>query len=68
MKKNMGSVDRVIRLIIGLFLISLIFWGPKSYWGLIGIIPLLTAFAGYCPPYAILGISTCKKKPEPQTH
>ncbi len=62
MKKNIGVVDRVIRTIIGLFVLSLIFWGPKSLWGLLGIIPLLTVLLGWCPPYAMLGISTCKRK------
>jgi hypothetical protein len=62
MKKNIGTVDRVIRVIIGLFVLSLIFWGPKSYWGLLGLIPLMTAVIGWCMPYSLLGISTCKKK------
>jgi len=62
--KNIGSIDRVIRLILGLFVLSLIFWGPKSYWGLLGIIPLGTALVGYCPPYTWLGISTYKRKTE----
>ncbi len=67
MKRNIGAVDRTIRIIIGLFVLSLIFWGPKSYWGLLGLIPLVTALVGYCPPYQILGISTCKtKQPTPQ--
>jgi hypothetical protein len=64
MKKNIGSVDRIIRLVIGLFVLSLIFWGPKSLWGLLGIIPLGTALFGYCLLYIPLGISTCKRKTE----
>jgi len=63
MKKNIGGIDRFIRIIVGLFLISLIFWGPKTLWGLIGLIPLVTALMGWCPPYALLGISTNKHKP-----
>jgi len=62
MKRNIGTADRVIRIIIGLFVLSLIFWGPKSLWGLLGLVPLLTALVGYCPPYAMLGISTCHRK------
>jgi hypothetical protein len=62
MKLNMGSVDRIIRLIVGLFLISLIFWGPKTYWGLIGVILVLTAFVGFCPLYVPFKLSTRKKK------
>ncbi len=61
MKKNIGNVDAVIRIIIGLFLLSLIFWGPKTWWGLLGLIPIATVFMGYCPPYAMIGISTRKK-------
>jgi len=64
MKKNIGTVDRVIRTIIGVFVLSLIFWGPKSLWGLLGIIPLGTALIGWCLPYTLLGISTCKRKTE----
>jgi hypothetical protein len=62
MKLNMGSADRIIRLIVGLFLISLIFWGPKTYWGLIGVILVLTAFVGFCPLYVPFKLSTRKKK------
>ena len=59
MKKNVGKVDRIIRIIGGLFLISLVFWGPRTLWGLIGVIPLLSGLTGYCPAYSLLGISTC---------
>jgi hypothetical protein len=62
MKTNIGSLDRVIRIIAGIFIISLLFWGPKSPWALLGLVPLVTAIIGYCPPYAMLGISTCKKQ------
>jgi hypothetical protein len=62
MKLNMGSADRIIRIIVGLFLISLIFWGPKTYWGLIGVILVLTAFVGFCPLYVPFKLSTRKKK------
>ena len=64
MTKNVGGIDRVLRVIVGLFLLSLIFWGPHSYWGLIGLVPLLTAVVGWCPPYSLMGISTCKRKTE----
>ena len=61
MKKNVGAVDRVIRIIAGIVIIMLgiVF---KSWWGIIGIIPLGTAFLGICPMYSIFGISTCKLK------
>lgn len=60
--KNVGKIDKIIRTIIGLVLLSLIFIleGNAKYFGLIGIIPLLTAVFSFCPLYAILGIKTCK--------
>lgn len=62
MKQNVGSIDRAIRAIVGLVLISLVFVGPQTVWGWIGVVPLATAIIGWCPPYALLGISTCKTK------
>ncbi|MCK7542893.1 DUF2892 domain-containing protein [Marinobacter bryozoorum] len=62
MTKNMGSADRVIRVIIGLVLLSLVFVGPQTPWGWIGIIPLVTAAIGVCPLYSIIGIKTCPTK------
>jgi hypothetical protein len=61
MKKNVHSIERVIRIVVGLFVTSLAFWGPMSPWAYLGLIPLLTGVIGWCPPYAMLGISTCKK-------
>jgi hypothetical protein len=61
MKQNVGSIDRTIRIIVGLGLISLVFIGPQTVWGWIGVVPLATAIIGWCPPYALLGINTCKK-------
>lgn len=60
MKANVGSIDRVLRVIVGLVLISLVFVGPQTPWGWIGVVPLLTALIGYCPLYSIIGIKTCK--------
>lgn len=59
MKKNIGRVDRVIRIIFGLALLSLTFIGPKTMWGLIGFIPLITAVVNFCPVYALFGMNTC---------
>jgi hypothetical protein len=59
MTRNIGSADRIIRIVIGLAVLSLYFVGPKSVWALLGLIPLATAAIGWCPPYKILGISTC---------
>jgi hypothetical protein len=61
MKQNIHNVERVIRVVLGLIIFSLVFVGPKSLWGLIGIMPIVTGLIGWCPPYQLLGISTCKK-------
>ena len=58
--KNVGPVDRVVRIAIGLGALSLFFFGPHTPWGLIGIVPLATSFAGTCPLYSVFGIRTCK--------
>jgi hypothetical protein len=60
MKKNMGKADKILRFIVGLVLISLVFIGPKTPWGWIGLIPLLTSFVGWCPLYVPLKWSTIK--------
>ncbi len=62
MTVNIGPIDRILRIVIGLGLLSLVFLGPKTYWGLVGLIPLLTAFAGFCPAYRLLGFSTCARR------
>lgn len=61
MKTNIHPIERGVRIVLGIIILSLIFVGPKSWWGLIGIVPILTGLAGWCPPYQLLGISTCKK-------
>jgi hypothetical protein len=61
MKKNVGSIDQIIRIIIA-FAIFVVAYLNHSWWGLLGLIPLVTALIGWCPIYAILGISTCKVK------
>jgi len=62
MTKNVAGVDRVIRIILGLFIVPLAFWGPKSPWAFLGIVPLLTGVVSWCGLYAVFGISTCKAK------
>ncbi len=59
MGKNVGGIDRVLRLIVGIVLIALVFVGPQTPWGWIGIIPLVTALFGYCPAYRLIGLNTC---------
>lgn len=58
--KNEHTIDRVIRVALGVGLLSLIVVGPKTWLGLIGLIPLVTGLAGRCPLYAVFGIKTCK--------
>ena len=60
--KNEGTVDRVLRVIAGLVLISLVFVGPQTAWGWIGVVPLVTGAIGSCPVYSLFGINTCGLK------
>ena len=60
MNTNIGSIDRVLRILVGLGLISLVFVGPQTPWGWIGVVPLATALIGWCPAYSLLGIKTNK--------
>ncbi len=56
---NEHPIERGLRVVIGSVAISLVFVGPKSYWGLLGLVPLATGLLGSCPLYSILGINTC---------
>ena len=56
MKKNIGNVERIVRVVLGIIVVSLAFLGPRSPWAFLGIIPIVTGLIGYCPPYALLGI------------
>ncbi len=60
--RNEGNVDRTLRVIAGIVLISLVFVGPQTVWGWIGLVPLVTGLVGTCPVYALLGINTCGTK------
>ena len=60
MKTNIGKVERIARVVVGALILSLAFVGPKSPWAYLGLLPLLTGLVGWCPPYALLGISTVK--------
>ncbi len=62
MTTNMGTFDRALRAIIGLILLSLVFAGPRTLWGLVGLVPLGTALVGWCPLYAPFGFTTCPRK------
>jgi len=60
MTKNIHPIERVIRVVGGLFVASLAFWGPANLWFLLGLIPVATGLSGWCPPYQLLGINTCR--------
>jgi hypothetical protein len=56
-----GGADRVLRIILGVILIALVFVGPQTPWGWIGLVPLATGLLRTCPLYSLVGINTCKK-------
>ncbi|MFN4024100.1 MAG: DUF2892 domain-containing protein [Hyphomonas sp.] len=58
-KTNEGTIDRTLRIIVGLALIAIVFVGPQTPWGWIGLVPLATGLIGWCPVYTLLGIRTC---------
>lgn len=60
MKTNVGTLDRILRIAIGVLLIALSLFGVIGWWGLIGVLPLATGLFRFCPAYPLLGISTCK--------
>ncbi|MFC4622036.1 DUF2892 domain-containing protein [Comamonas nitrativorans] len=62
MKANMGGVDRVLRILVGIVLISLAATGQVGWWGWLGVVPLATGLMRFCPLYTLLGISTCPLK------
>ncbi len=59
---NTGTLDRTLRVALGLAVLSLVVVGPKSPWGYLGLVPLLTGAVGSCPLYTLLGINTCGMK------
>ncbi len=61
MAKNVGGLDRAARIVVGLGLIGLVFAGPHTPWGWLGLIPLSTALMGWCPLYRVFGISSCRR-------
>lgn len=62
MTYNVGTIDRTLRIVLGLGLLCLVFVGPQTLWGLIGLVPLLTGLAKFCPAYSIAGMSTCSSR------
>jgi hypothetical protein len=62
MKLNVGGIDRVVRILVGIVLIGLAVTNTVGWWGWLGVIPLATGLIGWCPPYAMFGINTCNTK------
>ena len=62
MKSNVGGIDRILRIVIGLVLVGLAATGTVGWWGWLGLVPLATGLVGWCPPYALLGFNTCKTR------
>ena len=62
MKSNVGGIDRILRIVLGLVLIALTLTGTIGVWGWLGLVPLGTAAFGFCPLYTALGFSTCPIK------
>ena len=60
MTKNIASIERNVRIVAGIGILSLAFIGPETKWGYLGLIPLTKGLIGWCPAYQLLGISTCK--------
>ena len=61
-KTNEGTLDRLLRVIVGAALIAIVFVGPQTPWGWLGIVPLATGLIGSCPLYSVLGLNTCPVK------
>jgi Protein of unknown function (DUF2892) len=58
---NVGGIDRILRIVAGVFLIAIVFVGPQTPWGWLGIVPLATGLLRTCPLYSLLRINSCKK-------
>jgi len=59
MTRNVGTLDRALRIALGLGLLSLVFVGPQTPWGLVGLVPLITGLVRFCPAYGLVGMNTC---------
>jgi O-antigen ligase len=62
MTKNIGNIERIVRFAAGLVLIALAATNTVGVWGWLGVVPLATGLIGWCPPYSLMGINTCKNK------
>jgi hypothetical protein len=66
MDKNVGNLDKLIRVLVGLALVAMVFVGPQTPWGWLGLIPLATAALSWCPLYTMVGIRTCPTAAKPK--
>lgn len=64
MKANVGGIDKILRIVVGLGLIGATAAGALPVWGYIGVVPLVTGLMGWCPAYTLLGVNTCPLKKE----
>lgn len=62
MQANIGTLDRTLRIVLGLALIGLVFVGPQTPWGWLGLIPLVTGLVRFCPLYSVSGVRTCSTR------
>ena len=61
-RTNVGNIDRILRVVVGVILIALVFVGLKTPWGWIGIVPLVTGLLKTCPIYSLIGVSSCPRR------
>jgi hypothetical protein len=61
-RNNVGGIDRVLRIVVGVVLLALVFVGPKTPWGWLGVVPLVTGLFSTCPLYSLVGLNTCPRK------
>ncbi|OYV30501.1 MAG: hypothetical protein B7Z83_11995 [Thiomonas sp. 20-64-5] len=62
MKFNVGGIDRILRIVVGIVLIALTLMGTIGVWGWIGVVPLVTGLFKFCPLYSLIGMNTCPMK------
>jgi len=62
MRVNEGVIDRIVRIVFGAAVLSLAFFGPRTPYAYIGLVPLITGLVGYCPLYALMGVNSCKRR------
>ncbi|MES2301328.1 MAG: DUF2892 domain-containing protein [Pseudomonadota bacterium] len=61
-RTNVGGIDRILRVIFGLLLVAMVFVGPRTPWGWVGLVPLLTGLLRTCPLYSLIGLNSCPRK------